>query len=225
MTSMNNGNRHANWQNFWQELRQINHHNIATAPKAIQGTVLALLALLLILFAWLFLLAPNLQKRNAAKSQEQVLIAEFADKYQKVQQFDELERQLLAQNTALIDRLDKLPRRAPMTEIVSMINTQAQAVGVQIMGATVQAGREQEYYTERPIAVRAMGNYHALGKWLLALSNSGYLLTVHDFEIQAQTDNRLLLSMQIHTYQANKKTKLPTGQADDTQTTTMDNTQ
>ena len=49
-------------------------------------------------------------------------------------------------------------------EIIGMINTKAQAVNVQVVSASVQAGREQDYYTERPIVVAsATGDYHAFG--------------------------------------------------------------
>lgn len=206
---MNRGDRMASVRRFWDELNQINIHTIGQAPKAIQLTVLALGVLLMAIFAWLLLISPSLKKLSAAKSHEQTLIREFADKYQQTHEFETINQTLLAQNTRLQTMLEQLPKSAPMTQIVGMINTQAQQAGVQVIGASVQAGSEQDYYTERPIAVRAMGSYHAIGRWLFELSNSQYLLTVHDFDVQAADGNRLNFTAVLKTYQANKAQKRP----------------
>lgn len=199
--------RTASLKDFWHQLNQINIHTIGQAPKAIQLTVLALGLLLIGIFAWLILISPSLQKLSAAKSHEQTLIREFADKYHQTHEFETLNQDLLAQNTRLQSRLEQLPKSAPMTQIVGVINTKARQAGVQVIEASVQAGREQAYYTERPIAVRAIGSYHAIGRWLFDLSGSDYLLTVHDFDIQATDDHRLNFAAVFKTYQAHKMTK------------------
>lgn len=197
--------RFTQFQQFWQNLNQVNRHNIGTASNKIKLTVIALMAAMVGVFGWLLILSPSMQNLLAAKSQEQVLIDEFADKYKQTQKFDLLSQQLLEQNTALQNKLQALPRQAMMTQIVGMINTQAQKSGVKIISASVQAGSEQQYYTQRPILVQAMGDYHALGRWLFELLQSEYLLTVQDFKLVASTNHQLEINMQIYTYQANKK--------------------
>ena len=104
-----------------------------------------------------------------------------------------------------------------MSEIIEMINTKAKAVNVQVVSASVQAGREQDYYTERPIAVSATGNYHALGRWLLELSETNHLLTVHDFDLKAGLNRQLMMVVQMKTYQANKNPKPVAQQVPDVQ--------
>lgn len=104
-----------------------------------------------------------------------------------------------------------------MSEIIGMINTKAQAVNVQVVSASVQAGREQDYYTERPIVVSATGDYHALGRWLLELSEANHLLTVHDFDLKAGLNHQLMMIVQMKTYQANKRPKPVAQQVPDVQ--------
>lgn len=192
---------------FWEQLNQFNIHSIGQAPRAVQLTALALMILLIGVFAWLLLISPSLQKLSAAKSHEQTLIREFADKYPQTHELEALSQSLITQNTRLQQLLEQLPKSAPMTQIVGMINTKAQQAGVQVVGASVQAGTEAEYYTERPIAVRAIGSYHAIGRWLFELSSSPYLLTVHDVDIQASERNLLNFTAVFKTYQANKSAK------------------
>lgn len=207
---MRHSDRAAALKQFWEQLNQINLHNIGQAPRAVQLTALALGVLLISVFAWLLLISPSLQKLSAAKSQEQTLIREFADKYPQTHEFEALNQLLLTQNTRLQLVLEQLPKSAPMTQIVGVINTKAQQAGVQVIGASVQAGSEEAYYTERAIAVRAIGSYHAIGRWLFDLSSSPYLLTVHDFDIQASGGNQLNFTAVFKTYQANKAPKRPT---------------
>ena len=204
-------------QSFWYELNQVNRHTIAQAPKYIQRTVLGLIVMIIGIFGWLVAILPSIQKLSAAQSQEAALIDEFATKYHEAQQFDHLSHQVMQNNAQLENQLNALPRTAPMSEIIGMINTKAQAVNVQVVSASVQAGSEQDYYTERPIAVSATGDYHALGRWLLGLSDSGYLLTMHDYDLQAGLDRQLMLIIQMKTYQANKKPKPVAQQVSDGQ--------
>lgn len=191
---------------FWEQLNQINIHSIGQAPAAVQLTALVLMVLLIGVFAWLLLISPSLQKLSAAKSHEQTLIREFADKYPQTHELEALSQSLITQNTRLQLLLEQLPKSAPMTQIVGTINTKAGQVGVQVVGASVQAGTEAVYYTERPIAVRAIGSYHAIGR-LFELSSSPYLLTVHDIDIQASERNLLNFTAVFKTYQANKSAK------------------
>ncbi|AXT95301.1 type IV pilus inner membrane component PilO [Moraxella catarrhalis] len=204
-------------QSFWYELNQVNRHTIAQSPKYIQLTVLGLIVMIIGIFGWLLAILPTIQKLNAAQSQESALIDEFATKYHKAQQFDHLSHQVIQKNTQLENQLNALPRTAPMSEIIGMINTKAQAVNVQVVSASVQAGREQDYYTERPIAVSATGNYHALGRWLLELSEAKHLLTVHDFDLKAGLNHQLMMIVQMKTYQANKRPKPVAQQVPDVQ--------
>lgn len=204
-------------QSFWYELNQVNRHTIAQSPKYIQLTVLSLIVMIIGIFGWLLVILPTIQKLNAAQSQESALIDEFATKYHKAQQFDHLSQQVIQKNTQLENQLNALPRTAPMSEVIEMINTKAQAVNVQVVSASVQAGSEQDYYTERPIAVSVTGDYHALGRWLLELSDSGYLLTVHDFDLKADLNRQLMMIVQMKTYQANKNPKPVAQQVPDVQ--------
>ncbi|OOS06592.1 type IV pilus assembly protein PilO [Moraxella cuniculi DSM 21768] len=194
---------------FWQKLKQVDRHNIAEADSSVQWTVLLILLLIVGTFAWIGLIAPSTNKLKAVRSQEQVLLQQFAEKYEAGKQYEAVREQLIKQNELLENELAKLPRSAPMTQIVAMINAKAEDAGVQIISAKVQAGREQEYYTQRPIAVSAVGRYHALGRWLFALAESEYLLTVQNVSLQAQADNRLVFDAEFITYQASKKPVVP----------------
>lgn len=204
-------------QSFWYELNQVNRHTIAQSPKYIQLTVLGLIVMIIGIFGWLLAILPTIQKLNAAQSQESALIDEFAMKYHEALQFDHFNHLLIQKNTQLENQLNALPRTAPMSKIIEMINTKAQAVNVQVVSASVQAGREQDYYTERPIAVSATGDYHALGRWLLELSDASYLLTVHDFDLKAGLNRQLMMVVQMKTYQANKNPKPVAQQVPDVQ--------
>lgn len=194
---------------FWQKLKQVDRHNIADADSSVQWAVLLILLLIVGTFAWIGLIAPSTKKLEAVRSQEQVLLQQFAEKYEAGKQYEAVREQLIKQNELLENELAKLPRSAPMMQIVAMINAKAEDAGVQIISAKVQAGNEQEYYTQRPIAVSAVGRYHALGRWLFALAESEYLLTVQNVSLQAQADNRLVFDAEFITYQASKKPVVP----------------
>lgn len=195
----------ASMAEFWQKLNQVNRHNIAQAPKSVQTVVLMLIIAVLAIFAWLVLISPQYDRLTAAHSQQLRLIDEFAQSHRQLGQFDATRQRLIDENTKLQARLSQLPVSAPMTQIVSELQSQAAMHQVRIQSASVQAMHMTPNVTERPIAVVATGSYHDLGQWLFALTQLPFLLAVSDFEITAEQGGRLRLTMTVLTFQANPK--------------------
>lgn len=194
-------------QRFWRTLNQVNRHNIGSAPSSVQAVVIALVVCVMAIVVWLVLISPSMTKRSALMSQERVLIDDFARSYQQLRLLETRKSQLTEESQALDARLAQVPKSAPMTEIISMIHTQASQASVQVQSATVQPmDKTQAHIIERPMMVVATGDYHALGRWLVAIDSSEYLLTMGDYELVADgASNRLRLTMRLVSYQANNQ--------------------
>lgn len=195
----------ASSQQFWQTLNQVNRHNIGSAPRSVQAVVIALVVSVIAMVAWLALISPSQTKRSALMSQEQSLMDEFIRSHRQLQVIEPKKAQLESESQALDAKLAQVPKSAPMTQIISMIHTQADQAGVQVLSATVQPMiRSSAPMIERPMMVVATGDYHALGRWLMVLDDSEYLLTMGDYELTADgSSNRLRLTMRLITYQVN----------------------
>ncbi len=189
---------------LWQSLNQVNRHNIGTAPRQVQMVVMALVVMAVLVFVWGLLIAPSYQRLNAAQSQEATLIAQYHDTHRQVQAYEVSRLAMMAEQNKRQAKLDALPKSAPMTQIVGMLNTKAQLQGVSVVSATVQAVSEQAYFDERAIQVVATGSYHQLGQWLTDVANSGYLLGLRDFELRYDSSTQLRLNAQMIAYQAKK---------------------
>lgn len=189
---------------LWQSLNQVNRHNIGTAPRQVQMVVIALVMMAVLVFVWGLLIAPSYQRLNAAQSQEATLIAQYHDTHRQVQAYEVSRLAMMAEQNKRQAKLDALPKSAPMTQIVGMLNTKAQLQGVSVVSATVQAVSEQAHFDERAIQVVATGSYHQLGQWLTDVANSGYLLGLRDFELRYDSSTQLRLNAQMIAYQAKK---------------------
>lgn len=189
---------------LWQSLNQVNRHNIGTAPRQVQMVVIALVMMAVLVFVWGLLIAPSYQRLNAAQSQEATLIAQYHDTHRQVQAYEVSRLAMMAEQNKRQAKLDALPKSAPMTQIVGMLNTKAQLQGVSVVSATVQAVSEQAHFDERAIQVVAIGSYHQLGQWLTDVANSGYLLGLRDFELRYDSSTQLRLNAQMIAYQAKK---------------------
>ncbi len=189
---------------LWQSLNQVNRHNIGTAPRQVQMVIMALVVLAVLVFAWGLLIMPSYQRLNAAQSQETTLIAQYQQTYQQAQAFEASRLAMMDEQAKRQAKLDALPKSAPMTQIVGMLNTKAQMHGVSIDSATVQAVSEQTHFDERTIQVVATGSYHQLGQWLTDVANSGYVLSLRDFDLRYESSDRLRISAMLIAYQAKK---------------------
>lgn len=192
-------------KNFYHELSQIDVENLGAAPIAVRALVLAVGGAFMLLIGYMLLIAPSVDQLSQAQSDEAVLIENYAQAWRKKQQFGDMQRLQQDQNDALQQTLGRLPRSVPMAALMQSIHEQAAASGVQIDSLSSAAASEQAYYSQKPMTLVATARYREMGQFLQQLATLPWLLSLSDYSVVLKDNNQVQLTMQLHTYQANKK--------------------
>lgn len=193
---------------FWRQLAQVNWYNVGTSSVAIKVSLLGLVSVFLGVFSWLFIISPMQQKLQALRSHEENLIQEYQENHQNINHLQALTSSNIQQNEQLQQQLEKLPKTVQMAQLTQWLKNIATHENVQLMSVNVMPMQEKTYFTQRGLAVVAVGEYHQLGRFLHALFDDDWLLSVDDFSLTQTQMNKLQLQMQINTYQAKKKSAL-----------------
>jgi len=193
------------------DLRNADFSDIGSASASVRNSVL-LVVLTLILVAGYFLLIDD--KRNEieqAQRQEQSLMADFEVKQQKAVNLEAYEQQLAEMKELLQTMFQQLPSKTEMDKLLVDVSQTALAAGIDVQLFEPQAEDSRDFYAERPINIRMLGDYHEFGQFVsgVAALPRVVILTMHDISLKraaanqsrfGNSEGRLILEGQVKTY-------------------------
>jgi type IV pilus assembly protein PilO len=100
----------------------------------------------------------------------------------------------------------QLPSKTEMDKLLVDISQSALAAGIDVQLFEPLQEAQQDFYAERPIAIRMLGNYHEFGSFVDAVAALPrvVILTMHNVSLRRadtqDADGRLILEGQVKTY-------------------------
>jgi type IV pilus assembly protein PilO len=90
-----------------------------------------------------------------------------------------------------------LPADRQMSALLRKITLAAEQSGVELKSFRPVGPKAEQYYTELPLAIQAVGGYHQVGSFLAELANLRRIITVSQVELKTSNDkNNSLLTTQ-----------------------------
>ena len=196
---------------IFNDLRNADFTDIGSAPGSVRYFLLAV-ALILILVAGYFLLIDDKKiELEQERQQELALMADFEFKQQKAANLEAYEKQLEDMQELLQTMFRQLPNKTEMDKLLVDVSQTALAAGIDVQLFQPQAEVFQDFYAERPIRVRMLGDYHEFGEFVsgVAALPRVVILTMHDISLKraqanqsryGDSEGRLILEGQVKTY-------------------------
>lgn len=196
---------------IFQDLRDADFSDLGSAPASVRYTLLSV-ALILILVAGYFLLIDDKRTElEQSRQQELVLLADFEFKQQKAANLEVYEQQLVDMQELLQTMFRQLPNKTEMDKLLVDVSQTALAAGIDVQLFEPQAEGFLDFYAERPIKVRMLGDYHEFGEFVsgVAALPRVVILTMHDISLKraksgqsiyGDSEGRLLLEGTVKTY-------------------------
>ena len=194
-----------------EDLRNTDFSDLGSAPGAVRYILLSV-AMILILVAGYFLLIDD--KKNEleqSRQQELALMADFEFKQQKAANLEAYEKQLEDMQELLQIMFRQLPSKTEMDKLLVDVSQTAMAAGIDVQLFEPLAESFQDFYAERPITVRMLGDYHEFGEFVskVAALPRVVILTMHDISLKraaanqsryGDSEGRLILEGRVKTY-------------------------
>jgi len=194
-----------------QDLRDADFSDLGSAPKTVQYTILTLTLIVLFIAGYFWLIEDKKIELEQTRQEELVLSADFEFKQQKAANLEAYEQQLLDMQELLQTMFRQLPNKTEMDKLLVDVSQTALAAGIDVQLFEPQAEAFQDFYAERPIAVRMMGDYHEFGEFVsgVAALPRVVILTMHDISLRraaanqsifGDSEGRLILEGRVKTY-------------------------
>ena len=193
------------------DFRNTDFSDLGSAPGSVRNVLLAV-ALILILVAGYYLFIDDKRiELEQTRQQEQALLADFEYKQQKAANLEAYEKQLADMQELLKTMFRQLPSKTEMDKLLVDVSQTALAAGIDVQLFEPLAESFQDFYAERPISIRMLGDYHEFGEFVSGVASLPrvVILTMHDISLRRASANqsrfgdsegRLILEGRVKTY-------------------------
>lgn len=179
------------------DLKDINFKTSGSWPLQLKYVVCVFLIFMMLLAAWFLLIKSKRDEMLTLETEEVTLRADFEGKQARASNLEPLKLQLAQMEIILQQMLRQLPSKNEMPDLIVDVSQQALASG--ITNELFQPGPEEpkEFYAEKPISIRMVGNYHQFGAFMSGVASLPrvVIMTMHDISLKPRGANDDLLEM------------------------------
>lgn len=193
------------------ELRDLDFNDIGSAPVSVRYLILSALLVIILAVGYFLLIKAKTEQLEMVRGLETSLRAEFEQKQAKAANLEAYEAQLAEMRELLKTMFRQLPSKTEMDKLLVDVSQTALAAGIDVQLFQPNAEAYHDFYAERPISVRMLGDYHQFGEFVsgVAALPRVVILTMHDISLRRATqrdvgtkagDGRLILEGTVKTY-------------------------
>jgi type IV pilus assembly protein PilO len=193
------------------DLRNADYADMGSAKASVRYLLLSVLLVLILVAGYFLFLEDKKIELEQEQQHELALLADFAFKQQKAANLEAYERQLEEMQDLLQTMFRQLPSKTEMDKLLVDVSQTALAAGIDVQLFEPQAEAFQDFYAERPISIRMLGDYHEFGEFVsgVAALPRVVILTMHDISLKRASANqsrygdsegRLILEGRVKTY-------------------------
>jgi type IV pilus assembly protein PilO len=193
------------------DFRDADFSDLGNAPGVVRYTLLAVTLILVLVAGYYLLIEEKKIELERSRQQEVVLMADFEYKQQKAANLEAYEQQLAEMQELLETMFRQLPSKTEMDKLLVDVSQTALAAGIDVQLFEPLVESFQDFYAERPISIRMLGDYHEFGEFVsgVAALPRVVILTMHDISLKRASANqsrygdsegRLILEGMVKTY-------------------------
>lgn len=193
------------------ELRDLDFNDIGSAPTSVRYVILGFLLAIILVIGYFLLIKAKTEQLEMVQRLELNLRAEFEQKQAKAANLEAYEAQLAEMQELLETMFRQLPSRTEMDKLLVDVSQTALGAGIDVQLFQPNAEAYHDFYAERPISVRMLGDYHQFGEFVSGVASLPrvVILTMHDIALRranerdigaTNNDGRLILEGTVKTY-------------------------
>lgn len=188
------------------DFNNIDLKNAGNLPVPMKVVLLSILAAVLLVLGYVFLLNPNLKALNTEKEKEQGLRDEYLAKKMQALRVPAYEQQVLEIQRTFGVLLKQLPDKSEMDGLLTDINQAGLSQGLSFEAFVPQPEVFAEFYAEKPISIKVLGRYHELGAFVTEVAKLSRIVTLHNLQVQPLAKDEKQLHKDILVMEAVAKT-------------------
>ena len=179
----------------WGDLRDPD--SIGDWPGAVKGLIV-FLVFVLVLGAGFWFDIRELQARlQQVELEEQRLLDEYRQKAALAANLEVYQEQNEEMEQMFEELLRQLPGQTEVPDLVDDITATGLGSGLAFTRIELDSEVAHEFYIEQPIELDVVGAYHEFGSFVSGVSSLPRIVTLHDFLLEANSNDRTQLNLEI----------------------------
>jgi type IV pilus assembly protein PilO len=194
-----------------RDLRDADFSDLGNAPGSVRFLILAVALILILVAGYYLFIGDKKDELEQTRQQELSLRSDFEYKQQKAANLEAYEQQLIDMEDLLQTMFRQLPNKTEMDKLLVDVSQTALAAGIDVQLFEPQGESFQDFYAERAISIRMLGDYHEFGEFVsgVAALPRVVILTMHDISLKraaagqsryGDSEGRLIMEGRVKTY-------------------------
>ena len=182
------------------DLSEIDFNNMGAWPKGGKVGLALVVAVTVMLLSYFLLIETQVTNLEAAQQKELDLRVDYQKKYVKAINLELYQQQMLEMEKTFSVLLKQLPATHETPGLIDDITFAGTSVGLTFVRINWMPEIEKEFYTELPIQIEVIGDYHQIGNFVSEIAKLPRIVSLHDFVIQSREEGNQSFSVIAKTY-------------------------
>lgn len=182
------------------DVNNLDLDNIGSWPVPVKVIFAIIVALLVSLLSYYLLIDSKIDALNTAKQKETELRQTYQVRYASAVNLEAYREQMKEMEETFSILLKQLPTTHETPGLLDDITYVGTTSGLSFVRINWEPEIEKEFYTELPIKIEVTGDYHQFGNFVSEVAKLPRIVSLHDFTIQADRNDKLRFNVVAKTY-------------------------
>ena len=189
------------------DIHDIDFENMGSWPKPAKIFMALVVASAVAVLSYVFLVSGKIDELEGAIAEEQQLRKTYRLKYGAAVNLDAYKTQMKDMEDNFSILLKRLPSSHETPGLLDDITYVGTTSGLTFIRINWLPEIENEFYTELPIQIEVIGDYHEFGQFVSKIAALPRIVTLHEFSIEDAKDKQLRLNVVAKTYRYKEVSK------------------
>ncbi|MBZ9611189.1 type 4a pilus biogenesis protein PilO [Rheinheimera maricola] len=182
------------------DINDLDFENMGSWPLVVKLIFAAILAIMVSALTYFLLVDSKIDELAVAQNKEIELRQVYRTKYASAVNLDLYKQQMLEMEQTFSFLLKQLPTTHETPGLLDDITYVGTTSGLTFIRINWEPEIEKEFYTELPIKIEVVGDYHQFGNFVSEVAKLPRIVSLHDFAIAAEGNDRLRFNVVAKTY-------------------------
>lgn len=189
------------------DVNDLDLENMGSWPLLVKIVFALIVAILVSVLSYYLLIDSKIDQLQAATAKETELRQLYQRRYAAAVNLEAYREQMNEMEKTFSFLLKQLPTTHETPGLLDDITYVGTTSGLTFTRINWEPEVEQDFYTELPIRINVIGNYHQFGNFVSEVAKLPRIVSLHDFTIEADKEDRLRFNVVAKTYRYKETTK------------------
>lgn len=182
------------------DINELDIENMGSWPLVVKVFFAFMLAAAVCALSYFLIIDSKIDELTAAQNKELELRQVFKTKYASAVNLELYKQQMVDMEKSFSSLLKQLPTTHETPGLLDDVTYVGTTSGLTFIRINWEPEIEKEFYTELPIKIEVIGDYHQFGNFVSEVAKLPRIVSLHDFTIQTEKDERLRFNVVAKTY-------------------------